>query len=471
MRTWGVLFVLCGTIFMEGVDVALLNVALPAIRADLGLSTAMLSGVVSAYVLGFGGFILLGGRAADMLGRRRMFLTWLAIFVLFSGLGGLATEGWMLLLARFVTGLAAAFIAPAGLATEGWMLLLARFVTGLAAAFIAPAGLSLITANFAEGTMRNRALIIYGAVGGAGYSLGMVAGGVLTSFGWRWVFFAPVIFAALLLAAAIPLIRDNGERTRGRFDLAGAVTVTAAMLLLIYGVVRLEDPDLWAVPIFAAGFALVAGFVAIERRASYPLVRLGLLKTVSRTNVSATLFMASFSAFQFLVTLHLQEERGWSTLETGLIMATMGVDAILGPTVTPWLIRKYGTVRVILAGAVVGAAAYLLFLPTGIDRAALVMLPALLLVGVAFALAYGPYTIAATDGVAEREHGLAGGLLYTCVQFGMALGVSAATAVYATGSLQAALLIPVAGAVLAAALVGYQTQSRISGTSSPVSRV
>nr|WP_231515434.1 MFS transporter [Herbidospora cretacea] len=414
---------------MEGVDVALLNVALPAIRADLGLSTGVLSGVVSAYVLGFGGFILLGGRAADMLGRRRMFLLWLGVFVVFSGLGGLATEGWMLLLARFVTGIAAAFIAPAGL--------------------------SLITNNFAEGTLRNRALIIYGAVGGAGYSLGMVTGGVLTTFGWRWVFFAPVIFASLLLAAAIPLIRDNGERAEGRFDLAGAFTVTGAMLLLIYGVVRLERPDLWAVPVFAAAFALVAAFVAIERRAPHPLVRLGLLKTgtLARTNVSAVLFMAAFSSFQFLVTLHLQEERGWSTLETGLIMATMGVDAILGPTVTPWLIRKYGTIRVILGGAVVGAVAYLLFLPTGIDQAALLMLPALLLVGVAFALAYGPYTIAATDGVAEREHGVAGGLLYSCFQFGMALGVSAATAVYATGSLHAALFIPVVGTVLAGALV------------------
>lgn len=434
MRTWGVLFVLCGTIFMEGVDVALLNVALPAIRADLGLSTGVLSGVVSAYVLGFGGFILLGGRAADMLGRRRMFLLWLGVFVVFSGLGGLATEGWMLLLARFVTGVAAAFIAPAGL--------------------------SLITNNFAEGTLRNRALIIYGAVGGAGYSLGMVTGGVLTTFGWRWVFFAPVIFASLLLAAAIPLIRDNGERAEGRFDLAGAFTVTGAMLLLIYGVVRLEHPDLWAVPVFAAAFVLVAAFVAIERRAPHPLVRLGLLKTgtLARTNVSAVLFMAAFSSFQFLVTLHLQEERGWSTLETGLIMATMGVDAILGPTVTPWLIRKYGTIRVILGGAVVGAVAYLLFLPTGIDQAALMMLPALLLVGVAFALAYGPYTIAATDGVAEREHGVAGGLLYSCFQFGMALGVSAATAVYATGSLHAALFIPVVGAALAGMVVAARAR-------------
>ncbi|WP_062430429.1 MFS transporter [Herbidospora daliensis] len=429
MRTWGVLFVLCGTIFMEGVDVALLNVALPAIRADLGLSTGVLSGVVSAYVLGFGGFILLGGRAADMLGRRRMFLLWLGIFVVFSGLGGLATEGWMLLLARFMTGVAAAFIAPAGL--------------------------SLITTNFAEGTLRNRALIIYGAVGGAGYSLGMVTGGVLTTFGWRWVFFAPVIFASLLLAAAIPLIRDHGDRVEGRFDLAGVFTVTGAMLLLIYGVVRLERPDLWAVPIFAAAFGLVAAFVAIERRAAHPLLRLGLLKTgtIARTNLSAVLFMVAFSAFQFLVTLHLQEERGWSTLETGLIMATMGVDAILGPTVTPWLIRKYGTVRVIFAGAGVGAVAYLLFLPTGIDQAALVMLPALLLVGVAFALAYGPYTIAATDGVADREHGVAGGLFYSCAQFGMALGISAATAVYATGSLHAALFIPVVGAALAGVLV------------------
>src|ERR1700754_4026738 len=216
-RTWGGLFVLCGTIFMEGVDVALLNVALPAIRADLGLSTGMLSGVVSAYVLGYGGFMLLGGRAADLLGRRRMFLFWLAVFLVFSGLGGLAAEGWTLLIARFVTGVAAAFMTPAGL--------------------------SIITTNFAEGPKRNKALLVYAGTAAAGFSLGLVIGGLLAAVAWRWVFFAPVITSAVILAAAVALIpKDRPEHSAHGFDVAGATTVTGAMLFLVYAVVRLERP-------------------------------------------------------------------------------------------------------------------------------------------------------------------------------------------------------------------------------------
>jgi len=174
VRDAGTLFVLCGAIFLEGIDVAMLNVALPAIRAELGLSTTVLSAVVSCYVLGYAGFMLLGGRAADILGKRRVFLIALAVFIAFSGVGGLATEGWMLLTARFVTGVAAAFMTPAGLA--------------------------LITTNFAEGPQRNKAVLIYAGTASAGYSLGLVAGGVLTAIDWRWVFFAPVVLASVLLA-------------------------------------------------------------------------------------------------------------------------------------------------------------------------------------------------------------------------------------------------------------------------------
>lgn len=195
-RSLGLLLVLCGAIFLEGIDVAMLNVALPSIRADLGLSTGMLSGVVSVYVLGYGGFMLLGGRAADLLGHRRMFVLWLVVFLVFSGFGGLATEGWMLLAARFVTGVAAAFMAPAGLA--------------------------LITSNFPEGPARTRALGVYAGTAAGGYSFGVVAGGALTSLGWRWVFFAPVILSALILVAALALVRDTGGgRPTGGFDLAG----------------------------------------------------------------------------------------------------------------------------------------------------------------------------------------------------------------------------------------------------------
>ncbi len=154
-RNWGVLLVLCGAIFLEGIDVAMLNVALPSIRAELGMSTGELQWVMSAYVLGYGGFMLLGGRAADLFGRRRMFVFWLSVFLLFSGLGGFATEGWMLIAARFVTGVAAAFMTPAGL--------------------------SIITTSFAEGPQRDRALLIYSGTAAGGFSVGLVVGGLLTA--------------------------------------------------------------------------------------------------------------------------------------------------------------------------------------------------------------------------------------------------------------------------------------------------
>ncbi|WP_406315478.1 MFS transporter [Streptosporangium sp. NBC_01639] len=439
-RAWGVLLVLCGAIFLEGIDVAMLNVALPSIRADLGLSTGMLSGVVSAYVLGYGGFMLLGGRAADLLGHRRMFVAWLSVFLLFSGLGGFATEGWMLLAARFVTGVAAAFMAPAGLA--------------------------LVTSTFPEGRVRTKALGVYAGTAAGGFSLGLVAGGVLTSFGWRWVFFAPVILSALILVAALALLRDTGgERARGGFDLAGSLSITGAMLLLVYGVVRLEHPGdgpLLTVATFVAGLALLGLFVAIERRSSSPLVRLGILRNASlvRVNVAALLFLVAFAGFQFLATLYFQEVRGWSTMQTGLAMLVIGIDTVLAPTLTPHLVNRFGNARVLFGGIVLAAVAYALFLPVGMDWAYTAMLPALLLLGLAFALVYGPLTMAATEGVEEQEHGLAGGLLYTAMQFGMALGLSAVTAVSVSAgtgldALRTALMVPLAAALLGVVVLAF----------------
>src|SRR5918995_6116733 len=188
MRVYALLAVLSGAIFLEGMDVSMMGVALPSMRAELGLSTSSLQWVVSSYVLGYGGFVLLGGRAADLLGRRRMFVTWLVVFVAFSGLGGLATEGWMLILARFATGVAAGFLTPAGL--------------------------SIITTTFAEGPARNKAILVYAGTGAAGFSLGMVAGGLLTAIDWRWVFFAPVLLAAILLAAALRLVPQDQRPER-----------------------------------------------------------------------------------------------------------------------------------------------------------------------------------------------------------------------------------------------------------------
>ncbi|GAA4611092.1 MFS transporter [Actinoallomurus liliacearum] len=452
-RAWSVLFVLAGAIFLEGIDVAMLNVALPSIRADLGLSTGMLSGVVSAYVLGYGGFMLLGGRTADLLGRRRMFLCWLTVFLLFSGLGGLATTGWVLLLTRFVTGVAAAFMAPAGLA--------------------------LVTANFPEGPRRTRALGVYAGTAAGGFSLGLVAGGLLTSLGWRWVFFAPVALSAVILCAAIPLLRDDepDERPVRGFDLAGALTVTGAMLSLVYGVVRLEHPGAGltgTLTAFAGGLVLLAVFVAIERRSAAPLVRLGILRSgpLVRADLGAMLFLASFAGFQFLATLYLQELRGWTTLQTGLAMLIIGVDTVLAPTVTPRLVNRFGNVRVLFGGLVLAALGYALFLPVRLDWTYAAMLPTMVLLGLAFSLTYGPLTMAGTEGVDEREHGLAGGLLYTAMQFGTAVGLSAVTAVNvaalgtattrggALDAIRAALLVPVASAVVAVVITAFGLRSR-----------
>nr|WP_253767917.1 MFS transporter [Goodfellowiella coeruleoviolacea] len=435
------LFVLCGAIFLEGIDVAMLNVALPSIRAELGLSTGELQWVISAYVLGYGGFMLLGGKAADLFGRRRMFLLWLGVFLLFSGLGAFASTGWMLVVARFVTGVAAAFMAPAGL--------------------------SIITTSFAEGPQRDRALLIYSGTAAGGFSIGLVVGGLLTAVDWRWVFLAPVILTLLILVAAVVFVprSERPDRAGQRVDLVGAVTVTGAIVLLVLAVERAAHTSLmWTVVTVAASLALFAVFVLVERRARTPLVRLGILRTGSllRANLAALLFSAGFFGFQFIAVLYLQELRGWSTVQTSLALLVIGIDAVLSPTLTPRLVNRFGNARVILGGLVLAALSYALFLPVGADWTYAAMFPSLLLLGLAFTLAYGPLTIVATDGVAEEEQGLAGGLLYTCFQFGAALGLSAVTAVSgaATGDdrtpddlldgYHAGLLVPLVAAVLAA---------------------
>ncbi|TVL92605.1 MFS transporter [Streptomyces sp. SAJ15] len=448
-RNWGVLFVLCGAIFLEGIDVAMLNVALPSIRAELGMSTGELQWVMSAYVLGYGGFMLLGGRAADLFGRRRMFVFWLTVFLLFSGLGGFATEGWMLITARFVTGVAAAFMTPAGL--------------------------SIITTSFAEGPQRNKALLIYSGTAAGGFSVGLVVGGLLTAVDWRWVFFAPVALSAVILVGALTLVpaSPRPDRTGQRVDLAGAVSVTAAIVLLVLGVERAAHASLGqTIGTLAAGLALFAAFVAVERRAAAPLVRLGLLRggPLVRANVVGLLFAAGFFGFQFLVVLYLQELRGWSTLQTSLAMVVIGLDSVLSPTLTPKLVDRFGNARVIFGGLLLAALAYGLFLPVGADWTYPMMLPSLVLLSLGFALAYGPLTIVATEGVRAEEQGLAGGLLYTSFQFGAALGLSTVTAVDVAATdgnspatlldgYHAGLVVPVVTALLAAVVGAFGLRS------------
>jgi MFS family permease len=430
-RAWAVLFVLCGAIFLEGIDVSMMGVALPSIRAELGLATGELQWIVSAYALSYGGFVLLGGRAADLLGRRRMFVGWLVVFLLFSGLGGFATEGWVLILARFVTGIAAAFMTPAGL--------------------------SIITTTYPEGPQRTKALLVYAGTAAGGFSLGMVTGGLLTAIDWRWVFFAPVIVSAVILVSAIALIPRDTPNTLPRqgFDIAGALTLTVSMLLLVATVVR--APDVASAQTLATGIgglALLAIFVQIEKRVSAPLIRLELLRNPAliRANVGAILLVGSFVGFQFVAVLYLQELRHWSELETGLALMVIGIDSVLAPTLTPWLVNRFGNGRIVFGGFILAVLAYAAFLPLGSTFAA--MLPAFLLLGLAFALAYGPLTIAATERVSEDEQGLASGVLTTSFQFGAALGLAVVAAVLTAADeltiegFRNGLVVPLVAAVL-----------------------
>lgn len=453
-RAWGVLFVLCGAIFLEGVDVAMLNVALPSIRADLDLSTGTLQWVMSAYVLGYGGFMLLGGRAADLFGRRQMFVFWLTVFLLFSGLGGIATEGWMLLVARFVTGVAAAFMTPAGL--------------------------SIITTSFAEGPQRNKALLVYSGTAAGGFSIGLVLGGLLAAVDWRWVFFAPVILSVIILIAALALIPKSPRPGRDGqpVDVTGAVTVTAAIVLMVLAVERAAHADLWQTLLcVAAGLVFFVAFTLTERKSAAPLVRLGILRTGSllRANLAGLLFAAGFFGFQFVAVLYLQELRGWSTLETSFAMMVIGIDAVLSPTLTPKLVEKFGNARVIFGGLVLAALSYALFLPLQLDWTYMMMFPSLLILGLAFSLAYGPLTIVATEGIAEEEQGVAGGLLYTCFQFGAALGLSSVTAVSEAATDGASpdaildgyrigLIVPLGAALLAAFISAFGLRNKSTTT-------
>jgi EmrB/QacA subfamily drug resistance transporter len=408
---WGALLVLCGALFLDALDVSMTGVALPSIRTDLGMSTSSLQWVVSAYVLGYGGFLLLGGRAADLLGRRRMFLISLGVFVAASALGGLANDGALLVATRFIKGVAAGFTAPAGL--------------------------SIITTSFAEGPARNKALSIYTATGATGFSLGLVFSGLLTEIGWRWVFLFPAPLALLVLLAAIRLVPDDrgAERPAGRFDVAGAIGVTAGMLVLVFTLVEAPDAG-WAsartLAGFAAAAAILATFVAHERRVEAPLVRLGILRssTLVRANLAAMALIGGWFAFQFIVTLYMQQVRGWSALETGLAIFPGGLlVALLSPRVAP-LVERFGVARLIGAGLASAGVGYALFLPIGLDSGYVAtMLPTFLLAGLGFGLAYGPLNIAATNGVAPEEQGLAGGLVNTSFQFGGALVLAIATAV------------------------------------------
>jgi MFS family permease len=446
-RLWGALVVLCGVLFLDGLDVSMVGVALPSIGEDLDLSPSALQWVVSGYVLGYGGLLLLGGRFADLLGRRRVLLGALAVFTLASILGGLVSDGTLLVATRFLKGAAAAFTAPASL--------------------------SIITTTFAEGPARNRALSIYTAVGASGFSLGLVFGGLMTEIGWRWTFLLPVPVAIALLIAAPRVLAKDGPVAPGvrrSFDSAGAVTLTAGMLLLVRTIVEAPDTG-WADPATIGGLAiaaaLLATFVAIELRSANPLVRLGILRSASlvRANLGMMTMFGAYIGFQFVGTLYLQSVLGWSPVETALAFLPGGLLVAFGsPRLGP-LVDRFGTERIILAGAVAFLVGYALFLRIGDSFTyAGVFLPTMLLIGIGFGLSFPAFNMQATSGIANEEQGLASGLVNTSLQVGGALGLAISTAVISAntgGAMQGPALMdgfrPAIAVVTAIAALGLVT--------------
>jgi MFS family permease len=435
---WGLLAVLCGILFLDGLDVSMVGMALPSIDSDLALTTSELQWIVSGYVLGYGGFLLLGGRAADLLGRRRVLLIALAVFAVASALGGLVSDGTLLVVTRFLKGASAAFTAPAGL--------------------------SIITTRFAEGPERNRALSIYTATGASGFSFGLVAGGLLTELGWRWTFLLPVPIAVLLLALGPRYLpRDSVERVGARsFDIPGAVTLTAGMLVLVRTIVEAPDEG-WSsaatIGGFAVALALLGSFLALERRAAAPLVRLGILRSAPlvRANLGMMTLFGAYVGFQFVITLYLQATNGWSPVETALAFLPAGIFVAVGsPRLGP-IIDRWGPARVIAAGATSSVVGYALALrlDTLPDYAG-VLLPTVMLIGIGFMLLFPTLNIQATAGVANHEQGLASGLVQTSFQVGGAVGlaiVSAVVAAQAGGSSDPSTLLDAYRAAIGVSLV------------------
>ncbi|MEV4115771.1 MFS transporter [Nonomuraea sp. NPDC049695] len=445
---WGALAVLCAVIFLDALDVSMVGVALPAIQHDLGLSTSSLQWVVSGYVLGYGGLLLLGGRTADLLGRRRVFLVALGVFAVASLLGGIVDDGGLLIAARFVKGVAAAFTAPAAL--------------------------SIITTTFPEGPERNRALSIFTACGASGYSLGLVLSGLLTEIGWRWTLLMPVPVAILALLVAPKVLRGRDERAEGGHDLIGAVLITASMLLLVFTVVQAPEAG-WAslqtIGSLVAVAVLLGLFVFAEQRMRHPLVRLGILRSghIVRANLGLLILMGSYVAFQFVAMQYFQNLLGWSALGTALAFLPAGLLVAVTSTKMGDFADRFGTGKLIVIGSAALAGGYAIFL--GIDRdpsLAGMVIPGMLLMGIAFALSFPSLNIQATTGVDDDEQGLASGLLNTSGQVGGAIVLAVVTAVLTSGggetlsigSLRSAIVVSLVLAVVGLAISATGLRAR-----------
>jgi EmrB/QacA subfamily drug resistance transporter len=411
---WGALALIVAAQFMVILDVAIVNVALPSIKTDLHFSQASLQWVITAYAILFGGVLLLGGRLADLFGRRRLFVAGLALFAVSSLLSGLAWSESALI---------------------GF-----RALQGLGGALLAPAALSILMTTFAEGRERNIALGIWGAASGSGGAAGVLLGGVLTSYlSWSWIFFINVPVGAIVIAFTPWLLRESSvETAHRRFDLAGAASVTAGLMLLVYALTRATQHG-WGsgstIALLAGSGALIVAFVVIELRSQAPLLpmRLFRLRTLAAANAAGVMIAAiAFSMF-FLLTLYMQQVLHYSAVQTGVAFVTVTLSIVVFSNVAQTLVTRLGPRRVLTTGLLLAAVALALLaqLPAR-GHYFWNVFPALLVGGIGLALSFVPMTIAGLTGVERTDAGVASGLINTSRQIGGAVGLAAVSTIAAT---------------------------------------
>src|SRR6476469_827633 len=413
-KRWFALALIVTAQFMVVLDVAIVNVALPSITTDVNFSQANLHGVITAYSILFGGALLLGGRLADLLGRRRLFIAGILLFTVSSLLDGFA---W----------------------SEG-SLIAFRSLQGLGAALVSPAALSMLTTLFREGRERNKALGIWGAVSGSGGAAGVLLGGALTSaFSWSWIFFINVPVGLLVLALSPVLLRESrADLDHRHFDSAGAASITGGLMVLVYAMTRATQNG-WVtaetIGLLVAAAALIVSFVVIELRSKAPLLpmRIFRLRSLTAANVSGLLLGGAIFAQFFLLTLYMQQVLHYSALKTGVAYIALTLTIIAFSAVSQALVTRMGIRRVLPTGLVFSAAALILFARLPVDGHYLTdLLPAFLLSGVGLALAFVPMSIGGLTGVRPAEAGIASGLINTTQQIGGAIGVAVATTVATT---------------------------------------
>jgi EmrB/QacA subfamily drug resistance transporter len=439
-RKWLALALLSVVQFMVVLDIAIVNVALPSIQVDLGFSQENLQWVISAYALFFGGFLLLGGRSADLLGRRRIFLGGLIVFTLSSLFAGLA---W----------------SEASLIT-------ARAFQGLGAAIITPAALSILSTTFHEGRERNIALGVWGAVGGFGAAAGVLMGGILTdALSWEWIFFVNVPVGVLAIVLAPILLDESRDSSVKTFDLPGAVLVTAGLSSLVYAITQ-AGRDGWlagtTIGFAVVSLALLAGFVGWELRHPEPLMRFGLLrtKTVAGANVAGFIMGTAMFSMFLMLTLYMQQVLGYSAMETGVAYLAVAGTAIIWSGVAAQLVTRIGVKPVLVSGMTFLTAGLIFFTQVSVGGSYVTdLLPGFLLIGVGIGFSFVPITIAALAGVEPAEAGLASGLINTSQQIGGALGIAALSTI-ATSRTEDAVS---AGTGVPSALVDGFTNAFVAG--------